>query len=157
MTAHINPGTPIPALITVRPDRSFHFILRTPPTSLLLLQAAGVPPSKAQRIRGANAPGRTTSDAASSGSSSGKNTAFSAGGGKEIGLGIAKMVAKSAGGDKAAGHGGGSTQVGEVSLKHVFEIAKIKQSEARLNGLSLEGLVKSVVAQARSCGVGVVP
>ena len=47
--------------------------------------------------------------------------------------------------------------VGTVSLKHVFEIAKIKQSEERLSGLSLEGLCKSVVAQAASIGVVVVP
>lgn len=72
-------------------------------------------------------------------------------------MGIAKMVAKSAGGDKPVGSGGGSAQVGEVSLKHVFEIAKIKQSEPRLAGMSLEGLVRSVVGQARSCGVGIVP
>jgi large subunit ribosomal protein L11 len=47
--------------------------------------------------------------------------------------------------------------VGKVSLKHVYEIAKIKQTEERLSGLSLEGLCKSVVAQAASCGVVVVP
>jgi large subunit ribosomal protein L11 len=47
--------------------------------------------------------------------------------------------------------------VGQVSLKHVWEIAKIKHSEARLSGLALEGVVKSVVAQAGSIGVVVVP
>lgn len=74
-----------------------------------------------------------------------------------LGASKVRMVAKGAGGEKGAGHGGGSTQVGEVSLKHVYEIARIKQGETRLSGLSLEGLVKSVVAQARSCGIGVVP
>ena len=44
-----------------------------------------------------------------------------------------------------------------MSLKHVYEIARIKQSEMRLSGLSLEGLCKSVVAQAGSLGVMVVP
>jgi large subunit ribosomal protein L11 len=44
-----------------------------------------------------------------------------------------------------------------VSLKHVYEIAKIKQSESRLSGIALEGIVKSVVAQAGSMGVVVVP
>jgi len=43
-----------------------------------------------------------------------------------------------------------------VSLKHVFEIARIKHEESRLSGLSLEGLVRSVVAQAGSMGVVVV-
>ena len=78
-----------------------------------------------------------------------------AGGGP--GAGISIGVAKSAGGDKDPGHGGGVTQVGEVSLKHVYEIARIKQTEERLGGLGLEGLCRSVVAQARSVGVGVVP
>jgi large subunit ribosomal protein L11 len=47
--------------------------------------------------------------------------------------------------------------VGTVSLKHVYEIAKIKQSEARLKGWELEGIAKSVVGQAASLGVVVVP
>ncbi len=51
----------------------------------------------------------------------------------------------------------GKESVGEVSLKHVYEIARIKKGELRLAGLGLEGLAKSVVAQARSCGVSVVP
>lgn len=105
-TAHYNPGTPIPARVTVRPDRSFHFEIRTPATSYLLLQAAGVKERK-NRLRGALQPGKET--------------------------------------------------IGEVSLKHVYDIAKIKQSETRLAGLSLEGLCKSVIAQAKSIGVAVVP
>jgi len=105
-TAHIQPGIPMPARVTVRPDRSFSFELRTPTTSWLLLQAAGVKEIK-NRIRGAQKPGTET--------------------------------------------------VGTVSLKHVYEIAKIKQSEMRLSGLSLEGLCKSVIAQAKSIGINVVP
>ena len=96
----------MPARVTVRPDRSFTFDLRTPTTSWLLLRAAGVQEIK-NRVRGAQKPGTQT--------------------------------------------------VGEVSLKHVFEIAKIKQSETRLSGLSLEGLCKSVIAQAKSIGVKVIP
>lgn len=103
-TAHINPGTPIPARVTVRPDRSFHFDIRTPVTSWLLLSAAKVEPVKG-RLKGKS--------------------------GNEI--------------------------VGEISLKHVYEIAKIKQSELRLSGLSLEGLCKTVIAQAKSVGVKVSP
>jgi large subunit ribosomal protein L11 len=45
---------------------------------------------------------------------------------------------------------------GKVSLKHVYEIAKIKHSETRLSGLTLEGVCKSVIAQAKSIGVKVV-
>ena len=105
-TAHINPGVPIPARVTVRPDRSFTFDVRTPVTSYLLLQAAGVKEIK-NKLRGANRPGHET--------------------------------------------------VGTVSLKHVYEIAKIKQSEQRLSGLSLEGLCKCVISQAKSIGVQVKP
>ncbi|KAL4956060.1 ribosomal protein L11, N-terminal domain-containing protein [Aspergillus filifer] len=105
-TAHITVGVPIPARVTVRPDRSFHFDLRTPTTTWLLLQAAKVEPRK-NRIRGAQKPGHET--------------------------------------------------VGSVSLKHVYEIAKIKQTETRLSGLSLEGLCKSVMAQAKSVGIEIKP
>ena len=51
----------------------------------------------------------------------------------------------------------GKGTVGTISLKHVYEIARIKQSEPRLAGLSLEGLAKSVISQAASIGVAVVP
>lgn len=102
----MTPGVPIPARVTVRPDRSFHFELRTPTTSYLLLQAAGVKERK-NRVRGAMNPGKET--------------------------------------------------IGEVSLKHVYNIAKIKQSELRLSGLSLQGLCKSVIGQAQSIGITIVP
>ncbi|MCJ1275720.1 hypothetical protein MMC21_003523 [Puttea exsequens] len=104
-TAHMTPGIPVPARVTVRPDRSFHFELRTPTTSYLLLQAANVKERKG-RVRGSIAPGKES--------------------------------------------------LGEVSLKHVYDIAKIKQSELRLSGLPLEGLCRSVIAQAKSIGVTVV-
>ena len=85
-------GTPIPARVTVRPDRSFHFELRTPTTAYLLLQAAGVNKALKGQVqaKGAKQPGKET--------------------------------------------------VGEVSLKHVYDIAKIK----------------SVISQARSMGISVV-
>ena len=102
----MTPGTPIPARVTVRPDRSFHFELRTPTTTYLLLQAAGVKERKG-KIRGAIEPGKES--------------------------------------------------IGEVSLKHIYDIAKIKQSELRLSGLSLESLSRSVIASARSTGITVVP
>lgn len=149
LTAPYTPGTPIPArmtdtlrfqlhlillltrspVITIRPDRTFSFTLRTPPTSTMLLLAAGVEPGKNGRVRGANAPGRvpepspgdtTPTIIRASGS---KNLALSAGGG--VGMGTVKMVAKIAGGDKAAGQGGGTAQVGEVSLKHIYEVSHL--------------------------------
>ncbi|EOD45976.1 putative mitochondrial 54s ribosomal protein 19 protein [Neofusicoccum parvum] len=132
-TAHYNPGTPIPARVTVRPDRSFHFELRTPPTATLLLAAAGVKPGKGQKVRGA---GNTAGPRSNAEGAAGK-----AGSGKNVEVR----------GNSATG------TVGTVSLKHVYEIARIKQGEGRLQGVALEGLVKSVVAQAGSMGVVVVP
>jgi large subunit ribosomal protein L11 len=102
----MTPGIPIPARVTVRPDRSFHFELRTPTTSYLLLQAASVEARKS-KIRGAMQPGKES--------------------------------------------------IGDISLKHVYDIANIKSSELRLSGLSLQGLCKSVIGQAQSIGITVVP
>lgn len=47
--------------------------------------------------------------------------------------------------------------VGKVSLKHVWEIARIKAGEERLGALGMQGLVRCVVGQARGMGVEVVP
>ncbi|POS74709.1 60S ribosomal protein L19 [Diaporthe helianthi] len=105
-TGHINTGIPLPVRVTVRPDRSFHFDVRTPQTSWLLLNAAGAPMGRKGKRKGASKPGHEVA--------------------------------------------------GTVSLKHVYEIAKIKQSELRQSGLSLEGLCKSIIYQARSIGINVV-
>ncbi|KAK6437355.1 mitochondrial 54S ribosomal protein YmL19 [Oleoguttula sp. CCFEE 5521] len=130
-TANYVVGTPIPARVTVRPDRTFSFELRTPPTAQLLLAAAGVKATK-NKTRGA-------------GNVAGPHSRLGA-----EGKGKANF-------DKSAAPGNaGLGSVGEVSLKHVFEIAKIKHSESRLSGMSLEGIAKSVVAQAGSIGVNVV-
>ena len=102
----MTPGVPIPARVTVRPDRSFHFELRTPTTSYLLLQAAGVQPRKG-KLRGSMQAGKDL--------------------------------------------------IGKVSLKHVYDIAKIKHSELRLSGFTLEALAKCVIASAKSTGIEVVP
>lgn len=105
-TAHITPGTPLPCRVTVRPDRSFHFDVRTPQTSWLLLNAAEVTNVKKGKKKGASSPGHEV--------------------------------------------------VGTISLKHVYEIAKIKQSESRLSGVSLEGLCRAVISQSKSIGINVV-
>lgn len=41
-TQGIEPGLPIPVVITVYNDRSFTFIMKTPPASVLLKKAAGI-------------------------------------------------------------------------------------------------------------------
>lgn len=41
-TQGMEPGSPVPVVITVYSDRSFTFIMKTPPASFLLKKAAGV-------------------------------------------------------------------------------------------------------------------
>lgn len=41
-TANMKPGTIVPVVITIYSDRSFTFILKTPPASYLLKEAAGI-------------------------------------------------------------------------------------------------------------------
>lgn len=42
-TQNLEKGMPVPVVITVYNDRSFTFIMKTPPASILLKKAAGVP------------------------------------------------------------------------------------------------------------------
>ncbi|EDO15965.1 hypothetical protein Kpol_1044p25 [Vanderwaltozyma polyspora DSM 70294] len=103
-TAQYQPGVPIPVLITVRPDRSFTFEMKSPPTGYLLLKALGI----------------------------------------EKGHGTPNTGTK-----------GGS--IGQLSLKHVYEIAKIKKTDSRHVALEMEGIVKSIIGVAKSMGIEVVP
>ena len=41
-TQNMEPGMPIPVIITAYQDRTFSFITKTPPASILLIKAAGV-------------------------------------------------------------------------------------------------------------------
>lgn len=41
-TQGVEPGLPIPVIITVYSDRSFTFIMKTPPASILLKKAVGI-------------------------------------------------------------------------------------------------------------------
>jgi large subunit ribosomal protein L11 len=50
-TQNLEPGMPIPVVITAYSDRSFTFVTKTPPVSYFLLKAAGVE-------KGAQTPGR---------------------------------------------------------------------------------------------------
>ena len=62
---------------------------------------------------------------------------------------------------KAAGIDSGSGRPGHVvastlSLKHVYEIAKVKQSDPFCEYMPLESICKSVIATANSMGIKVV-
>ncbi len=41
-TQHLEPGMPTPVIITAYSDRSFTFVIKTPPASILLKKAAGI-------------------------------------------------------------------------------------------------------------------
>lgn len=99
-TKHYIPGIPIRTTITIEPNRTFTFVTKTPPTSWLLLQAAGVE-------KGSSRPGDVI--------------------------------------------------VGEVSLKHIYEIAKIKTEDPAFRGVGLQQVASRVVGTARGIGLRVVP
>ena len=99
-TAHIAPGVPIPTVITIQPDRTFSFRLKTPPTAYFLRQAAGIE-------KGTGRPGHEVT--------------------------------------------------GTISLKHVYEIAKIKATDQRLKHLRLEAIASTIIGTAKTLGVQVVP
>ena len=101
-TAHLQPSVPTPTSITINPDRTFSFSIRTPPVSYLLKKAAGIE-------KGSGAPGTS--------------------GGKS----------------------------GSVTLKHIYEIAKVKCKDEGLGVLGEERVARAVVGSARSLGLEVVP
>jgi large subunit ribosomal protein L11 len=41
-TQHLEKGMPVPVVITVYNDKSFTFVMKSPPASVLLLKAAGI-------------------------------------------------------------------------------------------------------------------
>jgi large subunit ribosomal protein L11 len=58
-TAEMEPGAPVPTLITYYQDKSFTLELKTSPASWYLKKAAGLKPQgKRNRARGSEAPGR---------------------------------------------------------------------------------------------------
>lgn len=98
-TSAYAPGVPLPVLITIRPNRTFAFDIKTPSTAYLLMKAAGIE-------KGSGEPGKSL--------------------------------------------------VGKISLKHVYEVAKIKARDDKLKGLELESICKSVVGTAKTLGLDVV-
>lgn len=47
--------------------------------------------------------------------------------------------------------------LGTISLKHVYEIAKIKQTDAHLKHLKLESIASTIIGTAKTIGIQVVP
>ncbi|UXU76057.1 MULTISPECIES: 50S ribosomal protein L11 [unclassified Paracoccus (in: a-proteobacteria)] len=58
-TQEMEPGSPVPVVITYYADKSFTFVTKTPPASFLLKKAAGLKPvGKRNRAKGSEKPGR---------------------------------------------------------------------------------------------------
>jgi large subunit ribosomal protein L11 len=57
-TQSIEPGMPIPVVITVFSDRSFSFVMKTPPASYFLMKAAGI--DKGSQTTGKGTVGKVT-------------------------------------------------------------------------------------------------
>lgn len=57
-TQNMEKGMPMPVVITVHTDRSFTFVIKTPPASYLIMKAAGI--SKGSSIPNKNKVGKIT-------------------------------------------------------------------------------------------------
>ncbi|KAG6832968.1 hypothetical protein H0H92_004852 [Tricholoma furcatifolium] len=66
------------------------------------------------------------------------------------------FLKKAAGIEKGTGKPGHEFS-GTVSLKHVYEIAKIKSGDEHMKHLPLESIARMIVGSAKSLGVQVVP
>jgi large subunit ribosomal protein L11 len=96
-------GLIIPVIITVYQDRSFTFVLKTPPAAVLLKKAAGLHTEK-KKGSGAHRPGKE--------------------------------------------------KVGQVTLKQVEDIAKLKLNDTTAG--SVEAAIRTISGTARSMGLDVV-
>jgi large subunit ribosomal protein L11 len=101
-TAHLQPGIPTPVIITIQPDRTFTFLIKSPTVSYLLKQAAGID--------------------------------------KGIGkVPVGRVVSE-------------QDALATLSVKHIYEIAKIKAKDEHLKGVPIEGIAKSIVGTAKTLG-----
>lgn len=66
------------------------------------------------------------------------------------------FLKKAAGIEKGTGRPGHEI-VGNVSLKHIYEIARIKQTDEHLKHLRLESIARTVIATSKTLGLRVVP
>ncbi|WWC91530.1 ribosomal protein L11 [Kwoniella dendrophila CBS 6074] len=68
---------------------------------------------------------------------------------------VSWLIKKTLSIDKGSGGTGELSQ--KLSLKHIYEIAKIKSLDDNLKSLGLEKISRSIIGTARSLGVQVVP
>ena len=123
-----------------------------PPTATLLMAAAGVATVK-NRVRGA---GNTAGSAAINRAVSAQAAGMTERGDVQDARDRYEVSATGKAAGKEMNGNAKLGTVGTVSLKHVFEIAKIKQTELRLSGTSLQGLCRAIIHQCKSIGINVV-
>ncbi|WVR07814.1 ribosomal protein L11 [Kwoniella sp. DSM 27419] len=69
---------------------------------------------------------------------------------------VSYLLKKTTGVTQGSGEAMGKT-VGQVSLKHIYEIAKVKCLDEDLNALGLEKVARGVLGTAKTLGLEVVP
>lgn len=69
---------------------------------------------------------------------------------------VSYFLKKTTGIEKGTGRPGHEI-IGTITLKHVYEIAKIKSTDEHMKSLPLESIARMVVGSARSLGIQVVP
>lgn len=99
-TVHLIAGVPTPTQITINPDRTFSFTIRSPPTTHLLKKVAG------NIEKGTGQPGHET--------------------------------------------------IATISVKHIYEVARIKSMDKDLEAKGLESVARSVISTAKNMGIEVV-
>lgn len=65
------------------------------------------------------------------------------------------FIKQAAGIEKGSGKPG-EKAIGTISVKHVYEIAKIKQTDEHMSHLPLESIARTIVGTAKTLGVEVV-
>ncbi|KAJ3051709.1 hypothetical protein HK097_007275 [Rhizophlyctis rosea] len=65
------------------------------------------------------------------------------------------LLKQAAGIEKGSGRAG-EVSAGEISVKHIYEIAKIKAADPAFEQVSLESIARQILGSARSCGITVV-
>ncbi|KAI9598996.1 50S ribosomal protein L11 [Syncephalis fuscata] len=66
------------------------------------------------------------------------------------------FLLKNAAGVKKGASTPGQTTVGEVSIKHIYAIAELKQKDPDMGHLSLKAICGAIIGSARSIGLKVV-
>ena len=70
---------------------------------------------------------------------------------------VTYLLKKAAGIDKGSGVAGSGAPKGTISLKHVYEITKVKCRDEALAAVGEEKVARQIIGSARSLGIEVVP